>query len=109
MSSFDIPPPVSIHPLLKSLRPTNVEAPRATPEEIAFAISNIFTNQLSPVQTALLLYNLSLTGLEQRPDVLAQCAHAMRAAAVPVDIPQLKEVIARRDRRIGNYDGGLVW
>lgn len=100
---------MSISNLLKSLRPTNVTAPDATPQEIALAISSIFTNQLSPVQIALLLYNLSLTGLEQQPDVLAQCANAMRAAAVPVDITQLKDVIEERRIRIGGYKGGLVW
>jgi len=85
-----------------------VATPEITAEEIALAVSNIFVNKLSPVQSALLLYNLSLTGLEQRPDVLARCATAMRAAASELDFQALEEVIRSKNLRSGNYQGGLV-
>lgn len=118
-------PILSINPLLKALRPSHVGVPEVGAAEIALAVSNIFTNQLSTgmyvdiairslaltasaVQAALLLYNLSLTGLEQRPDVLAQCANAMRDAAEPVDADQLKHIIRQKGQRRGEYHGGLV-
>lgn len=100
--------PVSINPLLKALRPPDVSIPDVTAEEIALAVSNIFVNKLSPVQSALLLYNLSITGLEQRPDVLAQCATAMRAAASELDSQELERVIRKKNLASGNYHGGLV-
>lgn len=103
-----IPGPVSINPLLKRLRPSEVATPEVTAEEIALAVSNIFVNNLTPVQSALLLYNLSITGLEQRPDVLAQCATAMRAAASELDFAALEDVIKRKNLNLGNYHGGLV-
>ena len=101
--------PITINPLLKALRPTDVKVPEAVAAEIASALSRIFTNQLSPVQAALLLYNLSITGLEQRPDVLAQCASVMRAAAETVNTERLQQVVQGRGRRRGGYNGGLVW
>ena len=100
---------ITINPLLKALRPTDVQVPAADAVDIAAAISRIFTNQLSPVQAALLLYNLSITGLEQQPDVLAQCASVMRAAAEPVAVEQLQQVVKQCGRRRGGYNGGLVW
>jgi len=100
---------LSINPLLKSLRPHNVSVPDVDADAIAFAISNVFTNQTSPVQTALLLYTLSLTGLEQRPDILAKCASVMRDAAVPVDVEGLQTTIERKGIKLGQYNGGLVW
>ena len=119
-------PILSINPLLKALRPSSVDVPEVGAAEIALAVSNIFTNQLSTgvynqrlssqhpyltvslVQAALLLYNLSLTGLEQRPDVLAQCANAMRNAAEHVDVDQLKHIIRQKGQHRGEYHGGLV-
>jgi len=103
-----IPEPVSINPLLRALRPVEVSSPDVTAEEIALAVSNIFVNKLSPVQSALLLYNLSITGLEQRPDVLAKCATAMRAAASELDLKVLKEAITKKRLASGTYKGGLV-
>lgn len=100
---------MNIAPLLRSLRPPQLTTPTTTAEEIAFAVSNIFSNQLSPVQTAVLLYNLSITDLERRPDVLAACAEAMRAAAVPVDTTKLIDVVKERNAGINEYQGGLVW
>lgn len=101
-------PPLAIGNLLKTLRPIKVEAPEAQASDIAFAISNIFTNELSPVQAGLLLYTLSLTGLEQRPDVLARCATVMRNAAVPIEGAELKAALKKRDVKVGEYHGGLV-
>jgi len=102
-------PPITITTLLKSLRPeTTPTPPTASSEDIAFAISNVFTNEISPVQAALLLYTLSLTGLEQRPDVLARCATVMRAAAVPIDNDSLAAAIDAKGLSIGEYHGGLV-
>lgn len=40
-------PILSINPLLKALRPSNVDVPEVGAAEIALAVSNIFTNQLS--------------------------------------------------------------
>lgn len=102
-------PHLSINPLLKSLRPENVAVPAIDADTIAFAVSNIFTNQISPVQTAILLYTLSLTGLEQRPDILAKCATVMREAAVPVDTERLQRMIEQKAIKLGTYNGGLVW
>lgn len=101
--------PFSITQLLKSLRPPSVVPPAVNADEIAFALSNVFSNKLSPVQTAVLLYNLSITGLEQRPDVVAKAAVGMRQAAVPLDLDGLKAKIRKRRRRVGNYHGGMVW
>lgn len=103
------PAPLGIHSLLKDLEPTVQGAPEVKASDIAFAISNIFTNQLSSGQATLLLYVLSITGLEQRPDVLARCATVMRNAAVPVSGAELKAAIKRKGIRVGEYHGGLVW
>jgi len=40
-------PILSINPLLKALRPSHVDVPEVGAAEIALAVSNIFTNQLS--------------------------------------------------------------
>ena len=102
------PPPMAVNDLLKSLRPATISTPPASAEDIAFAIAQVFSNELSQVQTVLLLYNLSLTGLEQRPDVLARCATAMRAAAVPLDIEAIRSTIIEKSIVVGEYHGGLV-
>ncbi|KAI9792600.1 MAG: anthranilate phosphoribosyltransferase [Piccolia ochrophora] len=99
-------PLTSITPLLKRLWPspakTNVSA-----DEIALAISHIFTNQLSPVQTGALLTALHFTGWDRRSDIIAKCAEVMRSAATPVDTEALRDVIRRRGRREGSYKGGF--
>jgi anthranilate phosphoribosyltransferase len=98
---------VLITPLLKRLWPTPADD-GVTATEIAAAISHIFTNSLSPVQTGALLTALHFTGLDRQADVLALCSKAMREAAVQVDRTALDKVVRERGRKEGNYQGGLV-
>jgi anthranilate phosphoribosyltransferase len=98
---------ISITPLLKRLWPAPGDN-NVTAEEIALAISHIFTDQLSPVQTGALLTCLHFTGWDRRADVLAKCAEAMRAAASIIDRKELETVIKERGRPEGEYQGGLV-
>ena len=100
--------PVNIKPLLQSITPGQSLTSNADGQEIALAISRIFTSQLSAAQTALLLDRLALTGLDQRPDVLAKCAVVMREAAEDVDASLLQRLASRRDVGLGAYKGGLV-
>lgn len=100
-------PQISITPLLKRLWPAGVE-PHVSADEIATAISHIFTNQLSPVQIGALLTCLHFTGRDRTADVIAKCAKAMRDAAAPLDRSILAEVVKRKDMGEGNYKGGLV-
>jgi len=99
---------VSITPLLKRLWPSPGDAD-VTASEIALAISHIFTNSLTPVQTGALLTALHFTGWDRRADVIANCAEVMRDAAAQVDRVALKEIVKTRGRKEGNYRGGLVW
>ena len=98
---------VLITSLLKRLWPAPAKE-NVTATEIAEAISHIFTNSLSPVQTGALLTALHFTGLDRQADVLAQCAEAMRHAAAKLDVQQLREVVKSRHKQEGNYNGGLV-
>lgn len=98
---------VSITPLLKRLWPSPGDN-NVTASEIAEAISHIFTDSLSPVQTGALLTCLHFTGWDRKADVLAKCAEAMREAASPVDKEALDKVVAAVGRPEGNYKGGLV-
>ena len=98
---------ISITPLLRRLWPSPGDE-NVTASEIALAISHIFTNQLSPVQTGALLTALHFTGWDRRADVIAQCAAVMRAAAWKVDSEVLRETIQNRGVGEGMYDGGLV-
>lgn len=100
-------PQISITPLLKRLWPAGIE-PHVSADEIAAAISHIFTNQLSPVQIGALLTCLHFTGRDRTADVIAKCATAMRDAATPVDRDTLAEVVKRKDMGEGHYKGGLV-
>ena len=77
-------------------------------DEIAAAISHIFTNQLSPVQIGALLTCLHFTGRDRTADVIAKCAKAMREAATQLDRDSLAEVVKRKDMGEGHYKGGLV-
>lgn len=99
--------PVSITPLLKRLWPSPSKE-NVTASEIAGAISHIFTNSLTPVQTGALLTALHFTGFDRQPEVLSKCSLAMRNAAVQVDRTSLREVIRTRGRKEGQYRGGLV-
>lgn len=98
---------ISITPLLKRLWPSPGET-NVSPEEIALAISHIFTDQLSPVQTGALLTCLHFTGWDRRADVIAKCAEVMRGAASQVDRVELEKVVKARGRPEGDYHGGLV-
>ncbi|KAI9808544.1 MAG: hypothetical protein M1825_003693 [Sarcosagium campestre] len=99
-------PLIQITPLLKRLWPEPVKS-KVTADEIALAISHIFTNQLSAVQTGALLTALHFTGWDRRADVIAKCAAVMRDAAAPVDKEALLRVIRLRGRREGSYKGGF--
>lgn len=101
------PQHISITPLLRRLWPSPGEN-LVTPNEIAVAISHIFTDQLSPVQTGALLTCLHFTGWDRRADVIAKCAEAMRDAAAPIDKELLRRVVKSRGRPEGQYEGGLV-
>lgn len=102
---------ISITPLLKRLWPDLPipDAPPITANEIALAISHIFTNSLSPVQTGALLTALHFKEYDRKADVLFKCAGAMRDAAAQVDKKALREVLKKNVRKEGNYRGGLVW
>src|ERR1700753_1104664 len=101
------PNQVLITALLKRLWPSPA-GENVTATDIANAISHIFTNSLSPVQTGALLTALHFTGLDRQADVLALCAQAMRQAAAKVDQLQLRGVVKVRGRSEGDYKGGLV-
>ena len=98
---------VSISPLLK--RMSTMDAPKnVKAEEVAGAVSLIFTNSISPVQFSLLLWALHVTAGDHDSGVLSHCARAMREAAAQVDEIALTEVVKRRGRVEGRYQGGLV-
>ncbi|KAI0126215.1 glycosyl transferase [Xylariales sp. AK1849] len=100
------PAVADIRPLLQRLWP-DPEAQQVTAKEVADAIALIFTNNLSPVQTGALLTALHFTGWDRRADVLAESSAAMRRAASKIDLESLKEVVARKGRKEGRYNGGL--
>ncbi|KAI1651617.1 glycosyl transferase [Daldinia loculata] len=97
---------VDIRPLLQRLWPDPAKE-KVTAKEIADALALIFTNQLSPVQTGSLLTALHFTGWDRRADVLAEASAAMRRHAAKIDSGALDEVIAKRRRPEGKYNGGL--
>ena len=98
---------VSITPLLRRLWPSPGEN-KVSAEEIASAVSLIFTDSLSPVQTGALLTCLHFTGWDRRADVIAECAEAMRAAASQIDRRELEIAVKSHGRSEGDYRGGLV-
>ena len=97
----------SITPLLKRLWH---ESPATKPnaDEIAAALSLIFTNSLSEVQTGALLTCLHFTDRDRHAEVLAKCSKAMRDFATGIDVQGLEELLKRRGRKEGSYQGGLV-
>ncbi|KAI0485017.1 anthranilate phosphoribosyltransferase [Xylariaceae sp. FL0804] len=97
---------VDIRPLLQRLWPDPGQK-KVTAREISTALSLIFTNQLSPVQTGSLLTALHFTGWDRRADVLAEVSLAMRSHAAPIDSEALQAVVAPRARPEGRYTGGL--
>ena len=98
---------ISITPLLRRLWPSPGES-NVTAEEIALAISHIFTNQLSPVQIGALLTCLHFTGWDRRADVIAKCSEAMREAASRIDRKELEQAVKNHGKPEGDYNGGLV-
>lgn len=97
----------SITPLLKRLWH---ESPDTKPDadEIAAALSLIFTNSLSEVQTGALLTCLHFTDQDRQADVLAKCSKAMRDFATGIDAQGLEKLLKERGRKEGSYNGGLV-
>lgn len=108
MAATDKASTVSIAPLLARLADPTTTHYSITATEVASAISHIFADAISPVQTGCLLYALHTTQLDRRPDILAACANSMRYAAAQVDTEALKDVVTRRGRKEGTYYGGLV-
>jgi len=98
---------VDIRPLLQRLWP-DPEKEKVTAHEIAEAISLIFVNKLSPVQTGSLLTALHFTGWDRRADVLAEASAAMRRHAEKIDFTSLEATISKGRRPEGKYHGGLV-
>ncbi len=101
------PGKIQITDLLKRLWPTPGE-PQVSAAEIAAAISLIFTDELSAVQTGALLTCLHFTGRDRHADVIAKCASAMREAAAPMDRSALEAVVRKVGKSEGAYKGGLV-
>ncbi|KAI0106502.1 glycosyl transferase [Nemania sp. FL0031] len=95
-----------IRPLLQRLWP-DPEKEKVTAREIADAISLIFVNKLSPVQTGSLLTALHFTGWDRRADVLAEASAAMRRHAAVIDFQGLEKAIEKGKRPEGKYSGGL--
>lgn len=107
MGSHDNTGYVSISSLLKKLA-TLESARKVSAEEIAAAVSLIFTDSLSPVQFGVLLWALHTTNLNHQAEVLAACATSMREAAAQVDESALQSVWEKRRKPEGTYDGGFV-
>ncbi|ORY13717.1 glycosyl transferase [Clohesyomyces aquaticus] len=99
-------PKISITPLLKRLWHESADT-KPTSSEIAAALSHIFTNSLSEVQTGALLTCLHFTDRDRQAHVLSKCAEAMRNYATAVDVDGLRRVIVERGRKEGGYSGGL--
>ncbi|CUS14641.1 unnamed protein product [Tuber aestivum] len=94
---------ISILPLLRALS----ESPDAiAPEDITKAITHSFNDHLSPVQTGTLLTTLHFTKLDQKPEIIAAAARAMRAAGLTVD--GLQADTWGDETSGGKYGGGLV-
>ena len=96
----------SITPLLKRLWHES-SSTKPTADEIAAALALIFTNSLSEVQTGALLTCLHFTDQDRQADVLAKCSKAMRDFSADIDLPGMRELIAKRGRKEGGYQGGL--
>ncbi|KAF2638107.1 anthranilate phosphoribosyltransferase [Massarina eburnea CBS 473.64] len=96
----------SITPLLKRLWHESA-ATKPDADEIAAALSLIFTNSLSEVQTGALLTCLHFTERDRQADVLSKCAEAMRNFSTPIEAGGLSKVLEERGRKEGAYSGGL--
>lgn len=100
------PARISITPLLKMLSapPPHPHIPAVS---IALAWARVFENRLSGTQLASLLTLLCSTGLDKHPEVIAECAQAMRNASEPIDEQKIRQVLGKRKRARGLYKGGL--
>ena len=98
---------ISVTPLLKQLA-TLTGALKATPKDIAAAVTLVFEDRISPIQFSLLLWALHTTGMDHNPEVLASTANYMRSAAAQVDHGALRSAVSARAKPEGNYRGGLV-
>lgn len=98
---------ISITPLLKALSapPPHSHVPA---KSIALAWARTFGNHISHTQLASLLTLLCSTGLDKHPEVIAECAEAMRDAAAEVDYKSISRVLGKRKRARGDYRGGLA-
>ena len=101
----------SILPLLRRLWPDPAKE-RVTPDEIALAISHIFTNSLSSVQTGALLTCLHFTGWDRKSEILSKCSQVMCEAAAPVDRRKIRDILSKKSKESGmglegKYEGGL--
>ncbi|KAI2611922.1 anthranilate phosphoribosyltransferase [Hypoxylon sp. NC1633] len=97
---------VDIRPLLQRLWPDPAKE-NVTAKEIADALSLIFVNRLSPVQTGSLLTALHFTSWDRRADVLAEASAAMRHHAAHIDFASLESALSNRRKPEGKYNGGL--
>jgi anthranilate phosphoribosyltransferase len=98
---------ISITPLLKRLWHESA-ATKPNAVEIAAAVSHIFTNSLSEVQTGALLTCLHFTERDRQADVLSKCAEAMRTFATDINTEGIEKTLAQRGKKEGSYQGGLV-
>jgi anthranilate phosphoribosyltransferase len=98
---------VSITPLLKRLWHESPST-KPTADEIAAALSLIFTNSISEVQIGALLTCLHFTDQDRQAEVLAKCSKAMRDFSTKIEVQGLEQVIQKRGKKEGNYHGGLV-
>ena len=96
-----------ITPLLKRLWPAT-STNDVTANEIASAVSHIFTDSLTAVQTGALLTALNFTGKDTDAEVLSKCSQAMRNASAQIDKKAIRDIIRKRGRKEGSYRGGLV-
>ncbi|PFH57350.1 hypothetical protein XA68_15191 [Ophiocordyceps unilateralis] len=97
-------PLVDIKPLLIKLWPLGKEV---SPDDIAEAISHLFTNSVTEAQAASLLVALHFTAMDMRADVLARCARVMLQAVCRSPVDDIRAALGRRARPEGSYRGGL--
>lgn len=93
----------SILPLLKAL---STARDTVSPQDITEAIALSFKDELSPVQTGALLTALHFTGFDQRAEIIAAAARAMRGAGLKVE--GLGQGVHGTNGKDGEYAGGLV-
>jgi anthranilate phosphoribosyltransferase len=96
-------PKASILPLLRAL---STSTDSISPTDITEAISLIFKDELSPVQTGALLTALHFTKLDQKAEIIAAAASAMRGAGLKID--GLQGDVCGNEGTEGKYGGGLV-